>query len=123
MKQKRIAIQVLIILLILTSIFVMGVGCKKKESSNYQQWKEVLAEYDKWADDYIAFMKKYNSSSYSYAMLSDYTRLLSQYSEWTTKLAAIEDDDTMSKKEEAEILAEYERITLKLANGSISALK
>ena len=80
MKQKRIAIQALVILLIFTSIFVTAVGCKKKESSSYQQWKEVLAEYDKWADDYIAFMKKYNSSSNSYAMLSDYTRLLSQYS-------------------------------------------
>ena len=112
---KKTAVKIMVVVLVLSSLFILITGCKKK--SSYQNWKESLVEYDKWADDYIAFMKKYNANPSDPSLLSDYTKMYAQYSNWAIKFAKIQEDEELTDEEEAEISKEYSRITLKLAAG------
>ena len=117
---KKEVFKWIVVLLILSSVFMMVAGCKK-ETEAYQQWKEVLIEYEAWVDDYIAFMKKYSSSSNTSAMMNDYTKLLSQEAEWANKLAGISNDSEMTRSERNKVLKEYNRITLKMTKGALQA--
>lgn len=120
MKKGTKITKILAVVLLLALSVLAVVGCAKKETKAYQEWKEVLKDYDKWADDYIAFMKKYVNNSSSQEMLSDYTKLLAQQTAWTNKLANIKDDDEMTNSERQKILNEYSRITLKISKSAYS---
>lgn len=69
-------------------------------SSSNSNWRQVISEYEAWVNDYVDFMKKYNNSSNKSAMLSDYSRLLSEMTEWTQKVEGIQDEMTTSDMNE-----------------------
>ena len=112
--KKSTVVKLLVIVLAFSLVSTALVGCKK---SSYQKWKDVLKEYDEWADDYVAFMKKYKANPADISLLSDYSKLMSEYSSWTNKLAEIENDKSLTEAQMEEIVTEYNRITLKLTQA------
>ena len=87
------------------------------ESSNTSStnWRQVLSEYEAWFNKYIDFMIKYNNttdSSAKMSMLEDYSKLLSEMTEWTEKLDGLKDD--MSASDVNEYLQTINRINQRL---------
>ena len=78
----------------------------------------MLKEYDAWADKYVRVLNKYSKNPGDPSALSEYTSCLSEMTRWEAKLADLEDDDDLTDAELTKVLAEYERITLKLSKAT-----
>ena len=86
----------------------------KQESSNQQSsadFQAAMDSYEDFFDEYVAFMKSYNSSDVS--MLVRYTSLLTQYQETMEKMDAI-DENSLSTADQAYYITVHSRITQKL---------
>lgn len=116
---KRIAkLTCLLLAILLLAAVAMGCGKEKSSgtsSSAYKKWMDVLKDYDRWVDKYIAAYNKYKQNPNDTSALQDYTNLISEMTQWEAKMAAIDDDDDLTDAELAKVLAEYQRITAKLA--------
>jgi hypothetical protein len=78
------------------------------------EFKAAMDSYEKFFDEYCAFMKKYKESNDASSMLADYTKYMAQYADTMAKLDAIDEKELST--EEAVYYAEVSaRITSKLA--------
>ena len=77
--------------------------------------KEFLDEYEAFINEYVDFMKKYTSASSNdvISMLSDYTDILTRYSEFAEAIDKY-DTNTMSTADAAYYLAVTNRCTKKM---------
>lgn len=57
------------------------------------QLKATLDSYEKFIDEYISFAKKYKDSNQPVSMLADYTKIMTQYADWATKLSEIKSEN------------------------------
>ena len=81
------------------------------------EFKATMDAYEKFYDDYIAFMKKYNSGTGdTMAMLNDYMTMVSDMEKWTKKIDAI-DESKLSPADDAYYLLVTLRIEKKLLNA------
>jgi len=88
----------------------------EQESENNTEWKQFLKEYEDWVDEYIEITKKYKSNSADISILSDYTNMLSELTEWSGKVEDIQKDlENASSSELVEYSKEVARIAKKLA--------
>lgn len=55
--------------------------------------KEAMDSYEAFVDEYVAFMQKYENSSDTTSMLSEYMNYISRYAELTEKMEALEDEE------------------------------
>lgn len=76
---------------------------------------EFLQAYEAWADEYVAFMKKYKENPTDLTLLADYTRLLGEIVEWSEKADDLEDN--LTDAELTEYLAATARILKILASA------
>ena len=81
------------------------------------EWKQFIKEYDEWVDDYIALLKKYNDNPTDMTILSDYTEMMSDLTEWSTKADEVTEELENSPKAAAEYAAELTKIAEKLADA------
>ena len=63
---------------------------KKGSTSGDTDWKQFLKDYEAWVDDYIAIVKKYKDNPTDMSILSDYTEMISDMTEWTERADEIE---------------------------------
>ncbi len=65
-------------------------------SESSVSWREVLTEYESWVDEYVEFMKKYNTASDSdkISMMTQYSTLAQKQLSWTEKLKNANDELT-----------------------------
>lgn len=81
-------------------------------------FKSLMDSYEAFYDDYIAFMKKYNSGEGDMmAMLNDYMTMASKLEEWSAKIDAI-DENTLSPADDAYYLL----VTLRIEQKMLSIL-
>ena len=76
-------------------------------------FKEAMDSYEKFFDEYVAFMKKYQESDNATEMLSDYMKFMEQYSEMTKKMEEW-NDGTLNDAELKYYLDTMNRVTQKL---------
>ena len=76
-------------------------------------FKETMDSYEAFFDEYIAFMKKYQENPGDMSLLSEYTDYLTKYSEYLSKLDAI-DTDSLSAADMAYYTEVNARILKKL---------
>ncbi len=76
--------------------------------------KAFLDSYEKFIDEYVAFMKTYNSDpANAVSMLAEYSRIMGTYAEFTEKLAQY-DENEMSAADAAYYLEVTTRCTQKM---------
>ena len=90
---------------------------KTTKSESSVDWREFLVEYEEWVDDYIEIVKKYNNNPSDMSILSDYTEMVSEMTEWTDKADDVELSIT-DTDEALEYSQELLRIAGKLAKVS-----
>ena len=86
---------------------------------NNYNWRQFLADYEKWANDYIDFMVKYRNANSSdiASMASDYSRLYSEGEDWAKRADDIKGQ--LSGSDLTEYLDMLARIHKKLASAII----
>lgn len=70
------------------------------------EWREFLADYEAWVDDYIEIVLKYKENPTDMTILSDYTEMLSELSDWSersTEIALELEDTTAALEYSAEL--------------------
>lgn len=80
-------------------------------SSNF---KDMMDSYEKFIDEYIAFMKKYNNSSDTTAMIEDYYNYIDKFSDFANKIDAL-DKDELSAEDYKYYIEVTTRVNKKLA--------
>lgn len=85
-----------------------------KEKEEPKDFKELMDEYEAFFDEYIAFMKKCDTSSGDLSLLVDYTTMVTRYTEAMEALDEI-DEDELSDEEKDYYLEVLARINVKLA--------
>ena len=81
------------------------------------EFKSAMDNYEKFIDEYIAFMEKYKNSDNPIDMLSDYNDYMNKYTETIKKLDEINQDE-LSPADYAYFLEVNTRITQKLLDMS-----
>lgn len=76
-------------------------------------FKAVMDEYEKFIDKYVKFMKKYEEEGHPLSMLSEYTELLTQYTEFAETMAAY-NGDNLSAADYAYYIEVMGRVSQKL---------
>ena len=64
----------------------------ESNTSSNATWRQVLSEYEAWMNKYIDFMAKYKNTTDNSArisMMSEYSTLMTEMSEWTQKLDSV----------------------------------
>lgn len=82
----------------------------KENSNNDAEWKEFLKDYEEWVDDYIAIVKKQKENPTDMSILADYTKMLTDLTEWTEKA-----DDIAESIEGTDDALEYSKEVLRIA--------
>lgn len=77
------------------------------------EFEEAMESYEKFFDEYVAFMKKYSESSNPISLMSDYASYMQQYSDAISKMEAI-DENELSNEELLLYTDTMNRITQKL---------
>ena len=80
-----------------------------ENSNDIVEWKEFLKEYEKWVDDYIAIVKKQKETPSDLTILTDYSKMLTQMSEWSRK-----SDDMAKSIKSTEDALEYSKEVLRI---------
>ena len=79
-----------------------------------KEFKETMDSYEKFFDEYIAFMKKYEKSNGTdVSLIADYAKYMQQYAETMKKFEDMKDDD-MNAEETAYYIQVQSRINQKL---------
>lgn len=88
--------------------------------SEKTEWRKLLTEYEEWVDGYIALLKKYKENPSDISLLSDYTQMMTELSEWSEKTENMKVElSEASPAEVAEYSAELVRIAGKLAGAGV----
>lgn len=87
-----------------------GSQVEKKSSESSTDCDEFLKGYEKFMDKYIAILKKYKANPTDASILSDYTSMLTEAQEWSTKTADCAADPKFASKISA--------IQMKIANAA-----
>ena len=82
-------------------------------STSTSDWRQFLKDYEKFMDEYIAVLKKYMKNPLDMSVLSDYTTMMTELSEWDEKYDDMS-DDLDNPAELAEFLQEWTRIYTKM---------
>lgn len=86
------------------------------DTSSNTSWRQVLSEYEAWFNKYIDFMVKYKNTTDTTAklpMLEDYSKLVSEMTEWTQKLDSVKGD--LSASDLNEYIQTINRINQRLS--------
>ena len=83
------------------------------------EWKQFFKEYEEWVDEYIEITKKYKDNPSDMSILSDYTDMMTEMAEWTSKAEDMEKElEDASPAELAEYSAELLRIAAKIEKAA-----
>lgn len=87
-----------------------------EESADATDWEEFIEEYEEWVDDYVEFMENYNDNPTDPTLLTQYTNLATELSEWAVKADDLSED--LTDEEAIKFSTEIARINTKLATIS-----
>lgn len=82
-----------------------------------KEFKEAMDSYEAFMDEYVAFMKKYNANPNDPALLADYARYMSKYTDACNKFGKWESED-MNDAETAYYIDVQARVSKKLLEAA-----
>lgn len=89
-------------------------------SSGSSDFRAMVDEYEAYMNDYCDFMQTYNSESGNVvSMAIDYAKMMAQYSEWASKIDAI-DESTLSAEDDQYFIDAQTRINQRLLEVGLS---
>ena len=77
-----------------------------------------MESYEKFMDEYIVFMQKYNSNPTDYELLKEYSTYLTKYNDMLDKFEKWEDED-LNDAETAYYIEVQTRVNKKLMEASL----
>lgn len=95
----------------------METGEQEEKEEISADLREFLDGYEQFVDNYVAFMKKYYAAENPMSLLTEYTRILQDYSTWAEKIDDL-DEDSLSAAE----VAYYIEVTTRCSAKMLSVL-
>lgn len=121
---RRLAVTVLVSLLVL-SLCACGSTSENPSSTTVgtsatqvSEWERFIADYNDWADDYISIVNQYKANPSDTTILAEYTEMVNQVSEWSTRADALTEELKNSPEDAAKYAAELLKIANKLAEAA-----
>lgn len=87
---------------------------ESKKAGVSPDFKELMDSYEKFMNEYVAFMKKYQNSGNAASMLADYVKFTERYADFEKKVENI-DEDSLSAADVAYYSEVMARVTKKLS--------
>lgn len=90
-----------------------------EEASGDEEWRQFLADYEVWVDEYVALMEKYNDNPTDPTLITDYTTLAQEALEWSEKAESVKaelENNPEALKEYSETLASIAETIASVAN-------
>ena len=87
---------------------------ESKKAGVSPDFKELMDSYEKFMNEYVAFMKKYQNSGNAASMLADYVKFTERYADFVKKVENI-DEDSLSAADVAYYSEVMARVTKKLS--------
>lgn len=78
-----------------------------------KEWKQTLDAYEAFYDEYVEFMKSYDSSTLDTETIDHYTELLKKFNTYSSELENV-DEDSLSKADKEYFIEVNGRIQKKL---------
>ncbi|MCL1797090.1 MAG: hypothetical protein FWG24_02025 [Eggerthellaceae bacterium] len=91
-------------------------SAQPSDSSDYS-WRQLIKDYESWADAYLVFVEKYKENPTDPALLSDYAKLAEESAQWSEKVEAW-DTNSLTPEEAAEYTEACNRISQKVLTAS-----
>ena len=89
------------------------------EETSSTDWESFLDEYEAWVDDYIEIVKKYKNNPTDMSILSDYSAMMTEMADWSTKADGVASElEDASPSELAKYSARLAKIAAKLAEAA-----
>lgn len=73
-------------------------------NSSTSDWRQFLKDYEEWVDSYVEFMKKYKNNPTDASLLTEYSKFMTDTTEWSKKAQKYQDE---LQNLSAEDLSEY----------------
>ena len=89
---------------------VTDLGLNEKQAKDF---KAAMDEYEAFIDEYVKFIKKYEEEGKPVSMLADYTKMMTQYSEFAAAMAEYESEE-LSDADAAYLIQVNARVQAKL---------
>lgn len=102
------AMSVLLVLVLIVSL----AACTTKN----EEWRTFIKEYEEWVDEYIALLQKYKNNPTDTSILTDYTKMAAEMTDWTMRA-----DEVKEELEDPDALAEFTKELLRISNKIASA--
>ena len=96
---------------------VVSIENAENNEAETEAWREFLVDYEEWVDEYIALYKKYKENPTDLTLLSEYTEMAQEISEWTEKTGEVSDELANSPKASLEYAKELSRIAKKMTDS------
>ncbi len=90
----------------------------KEEILDDSKWRDFLARYEAWVDDYIAFLEKYNENPLDLTLITEYGTLTVDQIQWATDASELEGE--LSDEELVLYLETLTRINAKLNDAILN---
>lgn len=98
---------------VVSSVQTQEKASSKQENTQNTAWRQFLKDYEAWVDDYVNIVNKYKQNPTDMTILADYTEMMSDMVEWSSRAEDIQDD--LSADDLQEYLATLGRIIEKLS--------
>ena len=82
-------------------------------NSNNTEWKQFIKDYNAWVDEYIKIVKKYKANPTDLSIMTDYTKMISEMTDWAERSEKLEEE--LDTTDALEFAAELAKIAQKLA--------
>ena len=88
---------------------------KKQQSSGLRkEFKDAMDAYEKYIDEYVAFMKKYKANSSDVTLMTQYAKMMQKYNDAVTSFNKWQSDSSMNSEELKYYVDVQNRVTKKL---------
>ena len=96
------------------TVKVKRVDSPAGSSSSDASWSKALDDYERFVDEYVVFMKKYQANPNDMTMLTQYASMLEKLQEAADSIEKVQ--GSLSEADLASFMVRYSKITAKLAS-------
>lgn len=107
---KKIAV------LLFAIILVVSLPACGSDTQEPAEWEKFIAEYNSWVDDYLEIVDDYKANPTDVTILTKYTEMVSEVTEWSAKADTIAEELKDSPEDAAKFSTELVKIAEKLSS-------
>ena len=115
---KKIVLCIIALMMVLGLCACTTANTSDNPSAEKAEWEKFIDDYNKWTDEYVEIVNKYKANPTDTSILTDYTEMTSEVTEWADKADTITEELSNSPSDAAKFAEELLKISNKLAKAA-----